>query len=127
MIDHLGIPVGNYAASKSFYLEALKPLGIGVVMEVSIEDGAAAPATGLGANGKPFFWISEGKVGANMHLAFVTPTRTQVNAFHAAALRAGARDNGAPGLRPHYHPNHYGAFVIDPNGVNLEAVCHAPA
>ena len=127
MIDHLGILVGNYAASKSFYLTALKPLGIGVIMEVSIEDGAAAPATGLGADGKPFFWISEGRVGANMHLAFVATTRAQVDAFHDAALRAGARDNGAPGLRPHYHPNYYGAFVIDPNGVNLEAVCHAPA
>jgi catechol 2,3-dioxygenase-like lactoylglutathione lyase family enzyme len=127
MIDHLGITVGNFAASRTFYLAALRPLGIGLVMEVSIEDGAAAPATGLGANGKPFFWISEGKVAGSMHLAFVASTRAQVDAFHEAAVRAGATDHGAPGLRPHYHPNYYGAFVIDPNGINLEAVCHAPA
>jgi catechol 2,3-dioxygenase-like lactoylglutathione lyase family enzyme len=127
MIDHLGIAVRNHAASKTFYVAALRPLGIGVVMEVTLEDGAAAPATGLGANDKPFFWISEGKVVAGLHLAFVAKTRAQVDAFHEAALRAGARDNGPPGLRPHYHPNYYGAFVIDPNGVNLEAVCHSPA
>jgi catechol 2,3-dioxygenase-like lactoylglutathione lyase family enzyme len=124
VIDHLGIPVKNYAESKTFYLRALEPLGIGVVMEVP--DAQDGPALGLGANGKPFFWISQGRVGGVMHLAFVAETRAHVDAFYAAALKAGAKDNGAPGIRAHYHPNYYGAFVIDANGVNLEAVCHAP-
>jgi catechol 2,3-dioxygenase-like lactoylglutathione lyase family enzyme len=127
MIDHLGISVRNHTASRAFYLQALAPLGIGVVMEVSVKDGAHVDASGFGASSKPFFWISEGKPQEGLHLAFVATTRAQVNAFHAAALAAGAKDNGRPGLRPHYHPNYYGAFVIDPNGINLEAVCHAPA
>lgn len=125
MIDHLGIPVRNYAESKAFYLSALAPLGIGIVMEVSEAEGG--PALGLGANGKPFFWMSQAPVSGALHLAFVARTRAQVDAFYAAALEAGARDNGPPGLRAHYHPSYYGAFVIDPNGINLEAVCHAPA
>ena len=127
MIDHLGIAVRNYAASRSFYLEALAPLGIGVVMEVSVKDGAHIDASGLGANSKPFFWIAEGNPQEGLHLAFVAATRAQVDGFYQAALKAGAKDNGKPGLRPHYHPNYYGAFVIDLNGINLEAVCHAPA
>lgn len=123
MIDHLGIPVKSYSESKAFYLSALAPLGIGVVMEVTdAEDG---PALGLGAGGKPFFWMSEARGGGAMHLAFLAKTRAQVDAFYAAALKAGAKDNGAPGVRAHYHPSYYGAFVIDLNGVNLEAVCHS--
>lgn len=124
MIDHLGIPVRDYSASKAFYLAALAPLGIGIVMEV--QDAQEGPALGLGSDGKPFFWISQGRAGSGLHFAFIAKTRAQVDAFHAAALQAGAKDNGAPGIRAHYHPNYYGAFVIDPNGVNLEAVCHAP-
>jgi catechol 2,3-dioxygenase-like lactoylglutathione lyase family enzyme len=124
VIDHLGIPVKDYPASKTFYLAALAPLGIGVVKEVKGSDGE--PACGMGANGQPFFWINGGRVGTGLHFAFVAKTRAQVDAFYAAALKAGAKDNGAPGIRPHYHPNYYGAFVIDPNGVNLEAVCHLP-
>jgi hypothetical protein len=128
MIDHLGISVGNHAASKAFYLKALAPLGIGVVMAVSKEEsGAPSDYTGLGANNKPFFWIGEGKVGSGMHLCFVAETRAAVDAFYQAAIAAGAKDNGKPGIRAHYHPNYYGAFVIDLNGVNLEAVCHKPA
>src|SRR5262249_20442368 len=119
VIDHLGIPVEDYAESKAFYLRALKPLGIGIVMEVP--EAVDGPAGGLGAGGKPFFWISRGRVGGSMHLAFAAETRAQVDAFYAAALEAGARDNGAPGVRAQYHPNYYGAFVIDANGVNLEA------
>jgi catechol 2,3-dioxygenase-like lactoylglutathione lyase family enzyme len=127
MIDHLGIAVRNHAASKAFYLAALAPLGIGVVMEVpKSESGASSDHTGLGANGKPFFWITEGQVAGAMHLALVAETRAQVDAFYAAALKAGGRDNGPPGIRAHYHPDYYGAFVMDPNGVNLEAVCHKP-
>jgi len=123
MIDHIGIPVRDFAKSKTFYLSALAPLGIGIVMEVDTEDG---PALGMGAKGKPFFWLSRAPVGKALHLAFVAQSRTEVDAFHAAALHAGATDNGPPGVRAHYHPDYYGAFVIDPNGVNLEAVCHKP-
>ena len=128
MIDHLGIPVKNHTAARAFYLAALAPLGIGVVMEVSkAQSGTASDLTGLGSQGKPFFWISEGTVGSSMHLAFVAESRPQVDAFYAAALKAGAKDNGGPGPRPHYHEHYYSAFVIDPNGVNLEVVCHKPA
>jgi catechol 2,3-dioxygenase-like lactoylglutathione lyase family enzyme len=128
MIDHLGISVKNHAASRAFYLAALAPLGIGVVMAVSKEEsGAPSDFTGLGSEGKPFFWIGEGQPDGGMHLAFVAKTRAQVDEFYRAALAAGAKDNGPPGIRAHYHPNYYGAFVIDINGVNLEAVCHAPA
>jgi catechol 2,3-dioxygenase-like lactoylglutathione lyase family enzyme len=127
MIDHLGIPVKDYAASKLFYGKVLAPLGIGVIMEVSPQQGALSDATGFGAEGKPFFWISAGNAGAGLHVAFAAEERAQVDAFYRTALAAGARDNGPPGVRAHYHPNYYGAFVIDPNGVNLEAVCHKPA
>ena len=123
MIDHLGIPVRNYEQSKSFYLAALKPLGIGLIMEVGEGHDRAA---GLGSEGKPFFWFAEAKVLERVHLAFAARTRAEVDAFHRAALAAGATDNGGPGLRPEYHPDYYGAFVIDLNGVNLEAVCHSP-
>jgi catechol 2,3-dioxygenase-like lactoylglutathione lyase family enzyme len=123
VIDHLGIPVKDYSKSKVFYLSALAPLGIGIIMEVTDAEGKAL---GLGAEDKPFFWISEAPLRGSMHLAFAAETRAQVDAFYAAALKAGAVDNGPPGIRQHYHPNYYGAFVIDPNGVNLEAVCHGP-
>ena len=128
MIDHLGISVPDFAASKAFYLQALAPLGIGVVMNVPKEEsGAANDFTGFGADGKPFFWIGQGVAPQGMHLCFTAQTRAAVDAFYKAALAAGARDNGPPGIRAHYHPNYYGAFVIDLNGVNLEAVCHKPA
>jgi catechol 2,3-dioxygenase-like lactoylglutathione lyase family enzyme len=123
MIDHLGVPVNDYEKSKAFYLAALKPLGIGLVMEAGEGRERAA---GLGTEGKPFFWFAQEKVGERIHLAFTAKSRAEVDAFHAAALAAGATDNGSPGLRPEYHPNYYGAFVIDLNGINLEAVCHAP-
>lgn len=127
MIDHLGISVSNHAASKAFYTKALAPLGIGVVMAVSKEEtGAPSDYTGLGANNKPFFWIGEGRTASGMHLCFAAQTRAQVDAFYQAAIDAGAKDNGKPGIRAVYHPNYYGAFVIDLNGVNLEACCHAP-
>lgn len=127
MIDHLGITVRDHAASRAFYLQALAPLGIGVVMEVpKAESGAPSDYTGFGSEGKPFFWIREGTAAGGMHLCFTARSRAQVDAFHTAALAAGARDNGKPGIRAHYHPSYYGAFVIDPNGVNLEAVSHRP-
>lgn len=121
MIDHIGISVRDYARSKAFYLAALAPLGYELVMEF---DGAA----GLGAGGKPDFWIAAGgEVDKPMHIALVARDRKTVDAFYQAALAAGGKDNGAPGLRAHYHPSYYGAFIFDPDGNNLEAVCHTPA
>jgi catechol 2,3-dioxygenase-like lactoylglutathione lyase family enzyme len=125
MLDHIGIAVSDYGQSKQFYVHALSPLGIDVVMEVTAEQTGCGPACGLGSHGKPSFWISPGKV-ARAHVAFVAETRRDVDSFYKMALEAGGRDNGAPGLRPHYHANYYGAFVLDLDGHNIEAVCHAP-
>jgi catechol 2,3-dioxygenase-like lactoylglutathione lyase family enzyme len=118
MFDHIGFGVTDYEVSKAFFLTALEPLGIGIVME-------GEHGLGIGPKGKPALWLyqSDGKP-APLHLAFTAENRKQVQAFHAAALKAGGKDNGAPGLRPHYHPNYYGAFVIGPDGHNVEAVCH---
>lgn len=128
MIDHLGISVADFQASKAFYIEALGPLGIGIVMNVPKEEsGGSSDYTGFGAEQKPFFWIGAGVAPQGMHLCFTAKSRADVDAFYKAAIAAGARDNGPPGIRAHYHPNYYGAFVIDLNGVNLEAVCHKPA
>lgn len=128
MIDHIGLPVADIARSRAFYEAALAPLGYGVVMEVSAEETGAAAHVGFGLPGKPDFWItSGGPLGGRLHVAFAAADRPTVDAFHAAALAAGGRDNGAPGLRPHYHPNYWGAFVFDPDGHNIEAVCHRPA
>jgi catechol 2,3-dioxygenase-like lactoylglutathione lyase family enzyme len=129
MLDHLGISVREYAASKDFYLKALAPLGIGVIMNVPKErSGRPSDFTGFGYDNKPFFWIGEGAATSpGMHVCFTARSRAEVDAFYKAAIAAGARDNGGPGIRAHYHPNYYGAFVIDLNGINLEAVCHKPA
>lgn len=128
MIDHLGFPVSNYRRSKEFYEAALAPLGYTLVMEVAQENENGFPAAGFGVGGKPDFWIGgEGGLNRPMHVAIVANDRAAVDAFYRAALSAGAKDNGPPGLRPHYHPNYYGAFVLDPDGHNIEAVCHSPA
>jgi catechol 2,3-dioxygenase-like lactoylglutathione lyase family enzyme len=128
VIDHIGLPVSDIARATEFYLKALSPLGISIVMEVSAEETGHGAAVGFGANLKPFFWIGEGeRQGGHIHVAFVAPSREAVDAFYRAALAAGAKDNGPPGLRPHYHANYYGAFVLDLDGNNIEAVCHAPA
>ncbi len=119
MIDHVGFVVSDYERSKRFYADALAPLGYSLLME--FED-----AWGFGAGGKPDLWLSRGKAVIPLHIAILARDRAAVDAFHAAALRAGGRDNGAPGLRPQYHPNYYGAFILDPDGHNLEAVCHTP-
>jgi len=119
-IDHLGFNVRDFAKSRAFYAAALAPLDMKAEME-------GANWAGFGRAGKPEFWIgTHGAVPSGIHVAFVAPDRAQVRAFHAAALAAGGTDNGAPGLRPQYHPNYYGAFVLDPDGHNIEAVCHAP-
>ena len=128
MIDHIALHVHDIARATEFYLKALAPLGYGMVMEVSAEETGHGAAIGFGADQKASFWLGEGgKASGPMHVAFVAPSRAAVDAFHAAALLAGAADNGPPGLRPHYHANYYGAFVLDPDGNNVEAVCHLPA
>ncbi len=118
-IDHVGFNVSDFAASKAFFLRALAPLGIGVVA-----DGPEWAL--LGTNGKAEFWFgATGPAPQRVHLAFAAATRAQERSFHAAALSAGGQDHGAPGLRPQYHLDYYGAFVIGPDGHNVEAVCHA--
>ena len=120
MFDHIGLGVSNYAKSKAFFLKALQPLGVGIVME-------GEHGLGIGPKGKPALWLFETfEKPAPLHLAFTAESHKQVQEFYAAALAAGGKDNGAPGLRPHYHPNYYGAFVIGPDGHNVEAVCHRP-
>jgi catechol 2,3-dioxygenase-like lactoylglutathione lyase family enzyme len=127
MIDHIGFAVSNMERSKAFYSNALKPLGIGIVMEVSAEQTGADAHAGFGKDNKPFFWIGTGsKPKGGVHVAFTAQTRAEVDSFYHAALAAGGRDNGAPGPRPHYHTHYYGAFVLDPDGNNIEAVCHRP-
>ena len=121
MIDHTGVTVSDVDRSKVFYGAALAPLGYTMLM-------AFGDAAGFGVPPKPDFWIGAGRPGdPKSHVAFRADTRAQVDAFHRAALAAGGRDNGAPGVRAHYHPNYYGAFVLDPDGHNIEAVCHSPA
>lgn len=128
MIDHVGFKVSDFDASKAFYERALAPLGYGLVMEVTPEmTGTDSRHAGFGAAGKPSFWIGTGDATqGGLHIALMARSRRDVDAFHAAALAAGATDHGAPGLRPIYHPNYYGAFVLDPDGHNIEAVCHSP-
>lgn len=126
MIDHLSLGVSDFARSKAFYERALAPLGYGVLMEFAHDDAHVA---GLGelVTKKPDFWIGGGTPNTpRLHVAFRAESRAAVDAFHAAALAAGGTDNGAPGLRPQYHPNYYGAFVLDPDGHNVEAVIHTP-
>ncbi|MGD8429423.1 MAG: VOC family protein [Ectothiorhodospiraceae bacterium] len=120
IIDHIGLTVGDYQRSLQFYSAALAPLEIEQLMEVH---GWA----GFGREGKPEFWLGEGEAPQRpMHVAFTAGTREQVRGFYRAALDAGGRDNGPPGLREIYHPDYYGAFVLDPDGHNVEAVCHLP-
>ena len=127
MIDHMGIAVSDIERSRKFYEAALGALGMSVNMEVGsdqIESGGTA--LGFGAGDEKIFWIADQeRPGEGTHVAFRVERREQVDAFHAAGVKAGGRDNGAPGLRPHYGPNYYAAFVLDPDGANIEAVCYA--
>jgi catechol 2,3-dioxygenase-like lactoylglutathione lyase family enzyme len=119
MLDHIGITISDLGKAKAFYTAALAPLGYSVLMDFG-------QMLGLGADGKPDFWLGVGeKVGA-VHVSFSAPDRKTVDAFYAAAIAAGGKDNGKPGIRAHYHPNYYGAFVHDADGNNVEAVCHKP-
>ena len=127
MLDHIGFAVSDFERSLAFYKKALKPLGFGLVMEVPREATGGEAHAGFGRDGRPQFWIGTSKgLAGRLHVAFAARNRADVDAFHAAAIRAGATDNGKPGLRPIYHPNYYGAFVLDPDGHNIEAVCHTP-
>jgi catechol 2,3-dioxygenase-like lactoylglutathione lyase family enzyme len=135
MLDHVSIRVANYARSKEFYQAALAPLGYTLAME----GGSGA---GFRKGYIPDFWVKQGESrtvgttdpaelagcgGAAVHVAFAGDDRTAVDAFYRAALAAGGRDNGAPRVCPEYHPNYYGAFVLDPDGYNIEVVCHKAA
>ena len=120
MIDHLGLAVKSFVRSRNFYAAALAPLGYSLVTE-------QATVAAFGPPGRPLFWIHAGSPAhTDVHLAFAAPDRAGVDAFYDAALGAGAADNGPPGLRTGYHPNYYAAFVLDPDGNNIEAVCHLP-
>lgn len=128
MLDHVGFAVADAERSRAFYEQALAPLGIGLIKSVPPDKTEAnGTAHGFGSDGKPFFWVGDNeRVGEGTHVAFTAASRSVVDAFYRAAISAGGRDNGAPGIRAHYHPNYYGAFVLDPDGMNVEAVCHRP-
>jgi len=127
MIDHTGLDVSDPARSRRFYDQALAPLGYKVLMEVPIEFTGGAVVLGYGVSPKPDFWVHQGTPNQpRIHMAFHADSRAQVDAFYKAAIAAGGKDNGPPGLRPHYHKDYYGAFVLDPDGHNIEAVCHKP-
>jgi catechol 2,3-dioxygenase-like lactoylglutathione lyase family enzyme len=124
MLDHIGFPVSDLARSRAFYVAALAPLDIRVLHEISAEETGTDAFAGFGEV-RPYFWIGTGlALTGCLHVAFTAKDRATVDAFYKAALEAGGRDNGAPGLRPHYHADYYGAFVLDPDGHNVEAVCH---
>lgn len=128
MIDHTGVAVSDMTRSKAFYTSALAPIGYTLIAEFPAAVTGSADVAGFGEAPKPYFWIHGGTPNnPPIHVAFRAASRAAVDAFHRAALDAGGTDNGAPGLRAHYHPNYYGAFVLDPDGHNIEAVCHDPA
>ena len=120
MFDHVVIGVSDYAASKAFFLQALEPVGMAVIAE-------GPPGIEMSADGKTSLCIFQTKEKpAHLHLAFLAENREQVEAFHRAALEAGGKDNGGPGLRPNYTGKYFAAFVIGPDGHNIEVVCHEP-
>lgn len=127
MIDHTGVMVSDFAKSRAFYEQALAPLGYAKLREFSAAITGHTDVAGFGTPPKPDFWINRGEPNRPaIHVAFRAGSRAEVDAFYNAAIAAGGKDNGAPGLRPHYHPDYYGAFVLDPDGHNVEAVCHDP-
>lgn len=127
MIDHTGLNVSNPEKSRTFYEKALAALGYQVLAEIPKEHTGGLVVLGFGVSPKPDFWVAEGKPNEpRIHIAFRAANHAEVDAFYAAAIAAGGKDNGNPGPRPHYHANYYGAFVLDPDGHNVEAVCHEP-
>ena len=128
MLDHVGYAVADFERSRRFFDAALAPLGIEPLFNVTAEQTGGDEHTGYGDGGRAYFWIGTGgPLGGRTHVCFTAPSRAVVDAFYAAAMAAGGRDNGPPGVRAHYHPNYYGAFVLDPDGHNIEAVCHIAA
>lgn len=125
MIDHMGIHTGNFPAAKTFYDAVFAALGGSLLKAVPLEYTGGNNIVGYGRD-NPVFWVHEGQGGTGQHFAFSARNHAEVAAFYKAALANGGTDNGAPGPRPHYHENYYGAFVIDPDGNNVEAVCHRP-
>jgi catechol 2,3-dioxygenase-like lactoylglutathione lyase family enzyme len=122
-LDHIALSAADYDTSRAFYEKALAPLGLRTLMEFADGGGKIA---GIGGD-RPFLWIGDGgKLSGRLHVCFAARSRAEVDAFHAAAMAAGGKDNGPPGLRPHYHATYYAAFVLDPDGHNIEAVCHDP-
>ena len=127
MIDHTGLQVSRPVESQRFYTGALAPLGYTLLQEIPKEFTGGRVVLGFGVAPSPDFWLAEGPPNEpRIHIAFRAESRAHVDAYYRAALAAGGRDNGPPGPRPHYHPNYYGAFVLDPDGHNIEAVCHLP-
>jgi catechol 2,3-dioxygenase-like lactoylglutathione lyase family enzyme len=124
MIDHIGVGTADFETSRRFYDAALTAIGISAIVELTPEQTGGYHGVGYGKDGKAFFWLGGGGTrGAGIHLAFQAPSRAQIDAFYKAAIANGGTDNGPPGLRPYYHPDYYAAFVFDPNGINVEAVC----
>jgi catechol 2,3-dioxygenase-like lactoylglutathione lyase family enzyme len=125
MIDHMGITVADFDRARVFYDAAFAPLGIALLKMVPPEVSGGVKVGGYGRD-TAVYWLRESTppAGYHQHIAFTADNRAEVDAFHAAAIAAGGQDNGGPGLRPHYHPDYYGAFVFDPDGNNIEAVCH---
>lgn len=129
MIDHTGVNVSDYKKSREFYLKALAPIGYKILVEfpASVEVAGSVDVAGMGEPPKPDFWVIQGTPNKpHVHVAFRVDSREKVDEFYKAAITAGGKDNGKPGPRPHYHENYYGAFVLDPDGHNIEAVCHEP-
>jgi catechol 2,3-dioxygenase-like lactoylglutathione lyase family enzyme len=127
MIDHTGVNVSRPDVSRRFYEQALAPLGYAVLAEIPKEFTGGRVVLGYGVAPKADFWLAEGTPNEpRMHIAFSADSREQVDSFYRAAIAAGGKDNGPPGPRPHYHESYYGAFVLDPDGHNIEAVCHRP-
>lgn len=126
MLDHITIGIRDFARSIAFYDRALAPLGVSRLFDVPAEEPGGVRVTGYGED-RPWFWLAEERATSGLlHVAFRAENRAAVDAFHAAALQAGGTDHGEPGLRPHYHASYYAAFVLDPDGHNIEAVCHVP-
>ena len=125
MLDHIDFAAIDLARSRAFYESTLAPLGMALLMEIDRTQGDGHKGVGFGSADRPVFWIGAGQPPAGrLHVAFAAQSRAAVDAFHKAAVAAGGIDNGAPGLRPRYHPDYYTAFVLEPDGHNIEAVCH---
>lgn len=124
-IDHMGIGVSDILPAQAFYELVLRPLGITLVMSVQADPPDSMPRRlGFGSEGKPFLWLHHAPVPSHgVHIALIARSREAVDDFHAAGIAAGGQDNGAPGIRPRYHSSYYAAYVLAPDGVNLEAVC----